>query len=275
MEAQNSPLGKETEYQDQYHPDLLFPMARQQKRDEIGVQSGALPFYGFDLWNHYEVSWLDRRGKPQVAVVQVEYPCDSESLIESKSMKLYFNSFNNTQFDSKEVVRETISHDIASRIGKPSVRVDMIDLSSRFGTTLQRPPGILLDDLDIECSDYDVNPDSLEVGSHFVEEYLYTDLFRSNCLVTGQPDWATVVIHYEGKAIERAGLLQYLVSFRNHQGFHEHCIEHAFMNIQQRCKPVKLSIQGCFTRRGGIEINAFRSSDPKALRLVSGRLVRQ
>lgn len=259
MEAELSELGKKSEYDPHYNPDKLYPIPRKGKRDEIGVPS-KLPFYGMDIWNHYEVSWLNAKGKPMVALAEIQYNCDTPNIVESKSMKIYFNSFNNTSFMTPQAVQETIEKDIGERVGG-AVTARIIPLSEcdkRIATL----SGICLDNLDIECNTYMVDASLLKTEENTVEETLYSDLLKSNCLVTNQPDWASVQIIYKGKKINHESLLKYLVSYRNHNEFHEQCIERIFMDITRHCKPTDLTVYGRYTRRGGLDINPYRSSKP-------------
>ena len=255
-----SPLGKATEYQSHYAPALLYPIPRQLKRGELGIADAALPFVGEDLWNAYELSWLNAKGKPVVAVGTFRVPADSPNLIESKSFKLYLNSFNQTAFDNLEAVSAAMTGDLSAAAGSP-VAVALEPLSQRPQASIGMPEGILLDDLDIACDRYQPAPDLLAcLPGASVEETLYSHLLKSNCLVTGQPDWAMVVIRYRGAPIDRAGLLRYIVSFRNHNEFHEQCVERIFTDIQQRCRPAALAVYARYTRRGGLDINPFRST---------------
>jgi len=269
-----SALGKATRYESTYNPDTLFPIPRAPKREELGISSLACPFQGKDSWVHYEVSWLNPKGKPIVAVAHLIYDCCSPMIIESKSMKLYFNSFNNTQFKSIDSVANAIERDISERIQSP-VQVRLQKLSEIKTPILSAFSGECIDELDVTCQDYVVNPATLSVESNTVSEVLYSDLLKSNCLVTGQPDWASVQIAYEGFKINREGLLQYLVSLRNHNEFHEHCIERIFTDIAKHCHPKKLTVYGRYTRRGGIEINPLRSTQAVHADDFAIRLIRQ
>jgi 7-cyano-7-deazaguanine reductase len=270
-----SPLGKATEYQSHYAPELLFPIPRQLKRSELGIADSALPFAGEDLWNAYELSWLNAKGKPVVAVGTFRVPATSPNLIESKSFKLYLNSFNQTAFDSLETVSATMTSDLSAAAGSP-VTVALEQLSQRPQAAIGIPEGSLLDDLDIACDRYQPAPDLLaSLPGETVEETLYSHLLKSNCLVTGQPDWAMVVIRYRGAPIDRAGLLRYIVSFRNHNEFHEQCVERIFTDVQARCRPDALAVYARYTRRGGLDINPFRSTDECYGRPENIREIRQ
>lgn len=259
-----SPLGKPTEYRADYAPELLYPIPRQLKRDELGIAAASLPFVGEDIWNAYEVSWLNPRGKPVVALATFRVPADSPNLIESKSFKLYLNSFNQTAFADAATVEATLVGDLSTAAGAPiSAKIEV--LSGRPQVRVGYPEGILLDDLDIACDAYQPAPALLatvdgENVEKTVEETLYSHLLKSNCLVTGQPDWAMVVIRYRGRRIEPAGLLRYIVSFRDHNEFHEQCVERIYCDIQRHCAPEALAVYARYTRRGGLDINPFRSS---------------
>lgn len=255
-----SPLGKATEYQSRYAPELLFPIPRQLKRSEIGIDDSALPFVGEDLWNAYELSWLNAKGKPVVAVGTFRVPADSPNLIESKSFKLYLNSFNQSSFESVEAVAQTMARDLSAAAGRP-IAVALQPLASAPTAAIGIPAGIALDDLDIACDRYQPAPELLTTqAGAILEETLYSHLLKSNCLVTGQPDWAMVVIRYRGRPIDRAGLLRYIVSFRNHNEFHEQCVERIFTDLLARCRPEALAVHARYTRRGGLDINPFRST---------------
>lgn len=271
----NSELGKKSEYDALYNPDKLFPIPRAEKRLEIGIDLAQLPFYGFDAWNHYEVSWLNAKGKPMVAIAEIAYDCRSPNIIESKSLKLYFNSLNNTCFDSVDQVQKAIEQDLSHSI-QADVWVKLTTLGDAqpiaLSTTFQ---GDCIDHLDIECSVYTVQPSFLTVSEKWVEETLYSDLLKSNCLVTYQPDWGSVQISYKGPKIDREGLLRYLVSFRNHNEFHEQCIERIFVDLMTYCTPEELSVYGRYTRRGGLDINPYRSTKKSGIEMQKIRLIRQ
>ena len=273
--ADASELGKKSDYDPTYNPERLFPIPRAGKRQEIGVDPLHLPFYGFDCWNHYEVSWLNAKGKPVVALAEIIYDCNSPKLIESKSLKLYFNSFNNSKFDSLEVLEEIIKKDLQERI-EAEVFVAIHPLEQSKQLYMQRVfVGESIDVLDVECSVYLVEPSFLSVGDELVEEILCSDLLKSNCLVTNQPDWGSVQIKYKGKRINREGLLKYVVSFRNHNEFHEQCIERIFVDIMNHCKPDSLTVYGRYTRRGGLDINPYRSTEKTSFMDKNVRLIRQ
>lgn len=262
MEYFVSELGKKSEYEAHYNPNKLFPIPRKIKRDEIGVPM-PLPFFGYDIWNHYEVSWLNKKGKPQVGMAEITYSSDSPNIIESKSMKLYFNSLNNTHFENIDALKKVLIQDISARV-EADVAVVLMPLSFYRQHYFDAPhnAGENIDDIDVDIDCYTVSPDFLITEETDAEETLYSDLLKSNCLVTNQPDWGSVKIAYKGKKINRAGLLKYIVSFRNHNEFHEQCIERIFMDIYQQCQPEKLTVYGRYTRRGGLDINPVRSSFP-------------
>lgn len=266
----NAPLGKKSAYISQYDASLLFPIPRQGKRDEIGVQ-GALPFKGQDIWTGFELSWLNAKGKPIVACAEFRIPCHSPNLIESKSFKLYLNSFNNTKFDSFGTVENILIRDLSAAAGA-AVAVKLFRLADMYTHIAHGFTGESLDELDIDCDTYTTQPAFLAIeNNNVVTETLCSDLLKSNCLVTGQPDWGSVQIIYTGKKIQREGLLRYLVSFRNHDEFHEQCVERIFMDISRQCAPDKLLVYARYTRRGGLDINPYRANyeaDMPEMRLI-------
>lgn len=255
------PLGKTTEYISEYDPQLLCPFPRQVKRDVIGV-TGELPFSGYDIWNAFELSWLNRKGKPVVAMGEFHIPCESPNLIESKSFKLYLNSFNQTRMTDFDEVEQRIVADLSQAAGAP-VRVRLLD-SDQFATEqIQGLPGDCIDGLDIEVDDYSLDPALLEGAvepQNIVDEQLCSHLLKSNCLVTNQPDWGSVLIRYRGGKIDREALLRYLISFRQHNEFHEQCVERIFVDLLRYCQPARLTVYARYTRRGGLDINPFRSN---------------
>lgn len=274
-QAGGSELGKKTEYDQAYNPKRLYPIARADKRKEIGINPNQLPFFGFDCWNHYEVSWLNEKGKPIVATAELYYDCTSPFIIESKSLKLYFNSFNNAKFKSINDVEKIIQKDLENVVeSKVTVVINQLG-HSKLTSIHERFTGECLDNLDIECTKYSVEPTYLSTTNKLVQETLYSDLLKSNCLVTNQPDWGSVQIGYKGNKINRDGLLQYLVSFRNHNEFHEQCIERIFVDIMTYCKPKELTIYGRYTRRGGLDINPYRSTKNVGIKNMNYRLIRQ
>ena len=273
---QNNPLlhglslGKSSGYVAHYAPELLQPVPRSLNRDDL--QLGAtLPFDGADIWSLYELSWLNNKGKPQVAVGEVVVPASSTNLIESKSFKLYLNSLNQSHFTDISAVTETLTRDLsACADGDVSVTLYRLQDAPQQIATL---PGDCIDDLDIAIDSYLFDPSLLAnaIQPETVEEVLHSHLLKSNCLVTNQPDWGSVVVHYSGNKIQREALLRYLVSFRQHNEFHEQCVERIFMDLQHFCQPDKLTVYARYTRRGGLDINPFRSnwqSAPTNIRLI-------
>jgi 7-cyano-7-deazaguanine reductase len=253
-----APLGHATGYPDTYDPAQLFAVARAPQREALGLGT-RLPFDGQDLWTAYELTWLDRRGKPAIAIATIEVPASSPSIVESKSMKLYLGSFAQSAFDDARAVAATIERDVATRTGAP-VRVKLDEPSGFARQRLAEPEGESLDSLPIAVTRYEIEPSALSAGGEIVTEALTTDLFRSVCPVTGQPDIASLRIAYRGPKVDHDGLLRYLVSYRRHPGFHEHCVERIFVDILARCRCEALSIYARFTRRGGIDINPFRTN---------------
>ena len=268
---EQSQLGKSSAYVDQYDASLLFPIPRAGKRAEIGI-TNASSFFGADIWTAYELSWLNARGKPQVALVHFTIPCESVNIVESKSFKLYLNSFNNTRFDDASGVLARLRADVNEAVWRGAVVQSSVGVKMIAPELFDREPiyeldGLSLDRLDIECTQYRPAPELLSavMDEQPVSEVFVSNLLKSNCLVTGQPDWGSVQISYAGPQINQEGLLKYLVSFRNHNEFHEQCVERIFMDIWTRCKPTKLTVYARYTRRGGLDINPFRTSHPQAL----------
>lgn len=273
-----NPLGHHTEYVSVYTPELLFPIRRSESRSLLGIQSDSLPFYGVDLWTGYELSWLDGLGKPVVAVAEFRIPCASEFMIESKSFKLYLNSFNQTRFNDVSDVQKTLINDL-SKITRAEVTVDVFYLSALAEdcplASVAALKGQCIDGQTIEIVHYQPDAALLSVlGGGHVEESLFSHLLKTNCPVTGQPDWASIQINYKGNKIDQAGLLRYLVSFREHQDFHEHCIERIFTDILRVCGPEILTVYARYTRRGGLDINPVRSTLPH-VQIPGMRLLRQ
>ncbi|POE02965.1 NADPH-dependent 7-cyano-7-deazaguanine reductase QueF [Pectobacterium odoriferum] len=268
-------LGKPTPYHDRYDAALLQPVPRSLNRDPLGIYPDNLPFHGADIWTLYELSWLNNRGVPQVAVGEMHLNAESLNLIESKSFKLYLNSFNQTTFDSWESVRATLAKDLA-HCAQGDVNITLFKLSELEGQPLAGFTGECIDDQDIQIDSYDFNADYLatnEQNAPVVEETLVSHLLKSNCLITHQPDWGSVQIHYRGKRINRETLLRYIVSFRHHNEFHEQCVERIFNDITRYYQPEKLSVYARYTRRGGLDINPWRSNT--AFNAPNGRLPRQ
>lgn len=268
---ESSTLGHSVAYPSAYDAALLFPIPRTEARSKLGLDE-ALPFVGVDLWNAYELSWLDPRGKPQVALAEVRVPATSPNLVESKSLKLYLNSFSQERMASTDALRATLISDLSAAAGAP-VSVSLIAPTSPQAFPVSVLPGELIDSVAIAIEHYGPpEPELLKADAQeSVDETLVSHLFRSNCPVTGQPDWASLQIAYAGPRIDRAALLRYLVSFRTHSDFHEACVERIFLDLRARCAPTKLSVYARFTRRGGLDINPFRAlpgaSMPDNLRL--------
>jgi len=266
-----APLGKKSSYINTYEPTLLFPLPRKPKRDEIGITE-SLPFSGFDLWTAFEVSWLNPQGKPIVAIAEFKIPSDSKFLIESKSFKLYLNSFNNSSFESFNHVKSIMVKDL-SKATTANVEVILSRLTETIAK-IETMNGICLDELEVECTQYQPNILYLNTTTEKVHQTLHTNLLKSNCLVTGQPDWGSVEIQYKGNKIEHAGLLKYIVSLRDHNEFHEQCVERIFMDINRTCHPDWLTVYARYTRRGGLDINPYRTNrtdldtPPNNLRLI-------
>ncbi len=267
-------LGKQSVYFQTYTPSLLEPIPRAISRASLGIHpTSPLPFHGADIWNAYEISWLDDKGKPVVAVGECRVDCGSPNLIESKSFKLYLTSFSQSRFKHIEMVRDTISRDLTAAAGMP-VHMILSPLADAQGSLYTSLPGVSLDNLDIACEPTD---DASLLHTHngaMVKETLTSDLLKSNCPVTGQPDWGSVQIQYTGQKIDHAALLRYIIHFHHEQEFHEHCVEKMFVDILARCQPTSLTVYARYTRRGGLDINPYRSTE-KAVFLDNIRLVRQ
>lgn len=271
----HAPLGRESSYPERYDASLLYPIARAANRAPLGLEAPSIPFHGEDEWHAFEMSWLNARGKPMVAVARFHLPASSPHLIESKSWKLYLNSFNQARFDHNDAVIATLMRDLSAAAGA-AVRVSLLGLDDPALAT--RPmPGLCLDDMDIEVSEYTPMAEHLKLcqppgsPSAVIEEILHSHLLKSNCPVTGQPDWGSVLIHYRGPAIDHESLLRYLIGYRQHQDFHEHCVEHIFTDIYRRLAPEALLVQARYVRRGGLDISPWRATPgmvpPMPLRL--------
>ena len=273
MSLIDAPLGKSSEYPDSYDPALLFPVPRDLNRRRIGLEDGRWPWFGEDLWQGWEISWLRPDGVPVVAWAEIFVPAASPSIIESKSVKLYLNSLNQAVFSSADRVGEVISQDLSSVSGAAvSVTLHSVDESARVAG---RPEGFLLiDDEPLTGVGYEYDPSVLGTASDdTVTERLCSHLLKSNCPVTGQPDWATLLVEYTGAAIDHASLLRYVVGFRQTQDFHEHCVETIFTDLMAQCQPEHLTVCARYTRRGGLDINPLRSTAPDAT--FGPRLIRQ
>ena len=253
-------LGKDTEYPDRYDPALLQGVARNLNREALGI-TAAIPFHGADAWTAFEISWLDPRGKPRVAIGHFSFPCTSPNLVESKSLKLYLNGFNQTRVHSAGEVRERIVGDLTACAGE-AVAVELLLPGEWRREGIESLPGECIDELPIEIDEYALNPALLDgaASGPVVTETLHSNLLKSNCLVTNQPDWGSVVIRYSGPRIDREALLRYLISYRQHSEFHEQCVERIFVDLQRYYRPEKLTVYARYTRRGGLDINPFRSN---------------
>jgi len=257
-DLRSSPLGHATAWSEGHDPGLLFPVDRAPLRAELGLAESP-PFRGVDLWNAYELSWLDASGKPDVAIATFAVPAESPRIVESKSVKLYLTALNLVRFASRDEVRATIARDLAAATGAP-VEVVLVPSGEFARLPHAELDGECLDRLPLDGCDRAPDPDVLEAGGEVLAETLTSRLFRSVCPVTGQPDYASVQLRYRGPRIDRARLLRYLVAYRHHPGFHEHCVERIFVDVQRRCRPEALAVYARFTRRGGIDINPFRTS---------------
>jgi 7-cyano-7-deazaguanine reductase len=269
------PLGHHAEYPDRVDPAVLFAVVRADARATLGLSGDALPFTGVDTWNAWEFSWLDPRGLPRVAVLRLTVPCTSPNIVESKSLKLYLGGYAMTPFTGPEAVRVRVERDVSARVGA-KVAVTLADVHDVERAGIGPLRGESLDDQRIEADGYGPpRPELLVASGGLIEETLCTQLFRSLCPVTGQPDWASVVLRYRGPAIEHAGLLRYLVSYRQHPDFHEVCVERIFSDVLARCAPQGLSVYARFLRRGGIDINPWRATPRFAEAPGNPREVRQ
>jgi len=272
--VEHSPLGKSSEYIATYSPELLFPIPRATKWAELGLSAETLPYRGVDYWNCFELSWLLPSGKPVVAIGEFAIPADSPNIIESKSFKLYLNSLNQSVFATAQALREVLEKDLSATAGKPvTVRMRSLDEAAREGLTAL--PGRCIDDLDISISNYAApQPELLACDpTQIVEQRLHSHLLKSNCPVTGQPDWGSVVVEYRGAALDPASLLAYLVSFRQHADFHEQCVERIFLDLQKCLQPEYLTVYARYVRRGGLDINPYRTTLAEVP--ANRRLVRQ
>ncbi|VVS91375.1 NADPH-dependent 7-cyano-7-deazaguanine reductase QueF [Desulfoluna spongiiphila] len=272
MRTEN-PLGKKIGYTFAYDPSQLFPVERSLGRGALGLDGKALPFCGEDIWTAWELSWLDGKGKPASAVAEIRFPATSRCIVESKSLKLYLNSFNMSRFESPEKVKEAMVADL-SRVAEAEVAVLLFGCDDTEALKAHRATGRCIDHHEADSYVYEVDASLLAHGDGDVtDETLCSHILRTNCPVTGQPDWATVEITYSGKKIDEAALFAYLVSFRTHTGYHENCVETLYTDIMDRLAPAALTVVGRFTRRGGLDINPCRSSAPTAF--SNRRLVRQ
>lgn len=255
-------LGKAVAVSERYAPDLLYPIPRSEARDRLGLDATALPFSGEDIWHAYELSWLDGRGRPEAFVGRFRIPADSPNLVESKSFKLYLNSLNHESFASQEEAAARICADIGQVAGA-AVKLEMlaVDDPALAGKAL---PGDSLDHLDVAWEPGEPDGSMLRLTGDAAEMQLHTHLLRSLCPVTGQPDWASLWLHCEGRGLDRVSLLRYLLAYRNHQEFHEQCVERIFRDLSAVCDPRFLHLQAFYTRRGGLDITPFRSTGGRA-----------
>jgi len=269
-------LGKKTEYKSEYDPSLIFPISRAQNRDKLTMPNhmvnNDLPFFGIDIWTGFEISWLNLKGKPQVFIAEFLIPAESKNIVESKSFKLYLNSFNQTKYASKDLAHAAMVKDLSEGFGG-EVTIKLFDVMDY--PLNQANVGENIDHIDIEVNDYKPNASLLSVSSQQVKETLNSHLLKSNCPVTNQPDWATVVINYKGTKIDRDALLQYIISYRDHDDFHEHCAEQIFCDLYNAGSFESLSVSARYTRRGGLDINPTRSLKPIVKEDLIGRLARQ
>ena len=278
VHSESNPLGKSSAYIDSYDPTLLFPISRAESWKAAGIERDSLPFFGEDVWNGYEISWLNDKGIPQVAMAEFRLPATSPFLIESKSFKLYLNSYNQTKFANKASVEQRMVKDLSAAAGG-AVKVTILSLQHNFPV---EPKSVCIDDLDITMDRYELDPTVLKLAVKadgeptgvVFEGTLVSHLLKSNCPVTGQPDWGSIYIEYKGAHIEEASLLTYLVSLRTHQDFHEQCVERTFWDIWTRCKPESLTVYARYVRRGGLDINPMRSSN-KEKKAINFRTIRQ
>jgi 7-cyano-7-deazaguanine reductase len=274
----DSPLGQVSIYKSNYDAGLLFPISRKDNRASLFKEN--LPFIGYDCWTAYEISWLEPTGKPRVVVAEIIFDCHSPNIIESKSIKLYLNSFNQTQFASQQEVVETMQHDLSSASGG-QVDIKVYSADQVNDLPVNKMPGVCIDELELNTQSYHPDSELLKVDTSLrVEnEILYSHLLKTNCPVTAQPDWATVFVEYSGHKIKEESLLAYIISYRDHQDFHEHCIENIFADIDSECQPTNLSVYGRYTRRGGLDINPLRTNykkeDSQLFNQASLRTIRQ
>ena len=279
VHSESNPLGKQSAYIDRYDPTILFPISRAESWKASGIERDTLPFFGEDIWNGYEISWLNDKGIPQVAMAEFRLPATSPYLIESKSFKLYLNSYNQTKFANKETVEQRMEKDLSAAAGG-DVAVNILPLNHQFPV---EPKAVCIDDLDISMDKYELDAEVLQLlndaetgapGGAVFNGMLVSHVLKSNCPVTGQPDWGSIYIEYKGAHIDEKTLLTYLVSLRTHQDFHEQCVERTFWDIWTQCKPESLTVYARYVRRGGLDINPMRSSDCNK-KAVNFRTIRQ
>ncbi|ASP39587.1 NADPH-dependent 7-cyano-7-deazaguanine reductase QueF [Bacterioplanes sanyensis] len=270
VHSESNPLGQASEYKDQYDAGLLFPIDRQESWRAQGLDRSSASFFGEDIWNAYELSWLNERGKPMVAMAEFRIPAASPFLIESKSFKLYLNSFNQTRFASAAEVVQHLERDLSGAAGA-AVQATLLDVEHAFSAP---PQAVCIDELDVDIDSYQPDPSLLRCADGEFDGWLCSHLLKSNCPVTGQPDWGSLYIHYRGQRIDEAALLKYVISLRQHQDFHEQCVERTFMDLMTACQPEALTVYARYVRRGGLDINPMRSTDSAAV-AVNFRLARQ
>lgn len=257
MREENLLLGKKVSYSTKYDPSLLTAISRGLQRCKLNLDV-SLPFKGIDVWNCYEFSYLNSQGKPMVLILELYIDAMSANIVESKSVKLYLSSFQNSKFETLEEVISRVKKDFCLSL---EGEVEIIPRYLEDSLEIKKPDAKSIDQLNLVCTEYEVNPNLLKVSEEeVIKERVYSNLLKSNCLVTGQPDWATVIIEYTGNKISEDSLLRYIVSYRNHSEFHEHCIERIFCDIMKKCQPQYLTVYGRYTRRGGIDINPYRSN---------------
>jgi 7-cyano-7-deazaguanine reductase len=259
----NLTLGKTTSYISQYTPELLQAVPRSLNRDDLAINQASLPFKGEDVWYGYELSWLNAKGKPVVAVAEFRFPCSSPNLVESKSFKLYLNSFNQQKFDAPQDVKTALIKDLSATAGA-TAQVRLFNVDDCPPLHLSNSKALCIDGLDIEIEEYQYHAELLvdiQDKSLIVEEYLVSHLLKSNCLITNQPDWASIYIKYKGEKINHEQLLKYIISFRQHNEFHEQCVERIFCDLQAHCQLESLTVFARYTRRGGLDINPFRTTE--------------
>jgi 7-cyano-7-deazaguanine reductase len=269
-------LGKQAEYKSEYDPSLIFPISRAQNREKLSMPENKvnddLPFFGMDIWTGFEISWLNQKGKPQVFIAEFLIPAESKNIVESKSFKLYLNSFNQTKFDSKDQAHSAMVKDLSKGFAA-DITIKLFDVMDY--PLNQANLGDNIDHLDVDINDYKPNASLLAVSDNIVEETLNSHLLKSNCPVTNQPDWGTVVIDYKGTKVDRAALLKYIISYRDHDDFHEHCAEQIFCDLYNAGQFESLTVSARYTRRGGLDINPTRSLKPITNKPLIGRLSRQ
>ena len=278
-ELRDLTLGKTTEYCGEYNPNLLQAVPRSLNRDDLSLSQHNLPFIGEDVWYGYELSWLNSKGKPVVAVAEFRFPCNSPNIVESKSFKLYLNSFNQSKFSNFDSVEKALSKDLSATAGSQAkVSLFKVEQCPALAIKTSGNEVICIDDEDIAIDEYQYTADLLEnaqsnAEDEIISENLVSHLLKSNCLITNQPDWASVYINYRGIKLNHSLLLEYLISFRQHNEFHEQCVERIFCDLQKHCQLEELTVFARYTRRGGLDINPFRSTHIK--NAPNGRTLRQ